>query len=131
MKEVSKLKSYREKFKRYYGIDFSNKYEVHHIDLNRKNNNIENLVLLPSDLHRKYHFCLGSVSLDRETMMANIDVRIRGNNINYSSYQMEMLENLIHVMNECSVWYDYTLYLAGVLPNIHNIELDHETRDCK
>lgn len=30
-------------------------FEVHHIDINRSNNHISNLVLLPIPLHRKYH----------------------------------------------------------------------------
>ena len=38
------------------GIDFdSSNYEVHHIDEDRSNNDIENLVLLPKELHSKYH----------------------------------------------------------------------------
>lgn len=30
-------------------------YEIHHIDHDRENNEIQNLVLLPDTLHRAYH----------------------------------------------------------------------------
>lgn len=33
----------------------SNDYEVHHIDSNRDNNDIYNLVALPRKLHKRYH----------------------------------------------------------------------------
>lgn len=39
------------------GIELSNDFEVHHIDLNRKNNEILNLVAIPTKLHRDYHQC--------------------------------------------------------------------------
>ncbi len=43
MKDMNKLKDYRLKYKRYYGIDFGDNYVIHHIDLNHNNNNIKNL----------------------------------------------------------------------------------------
>lgn len=55
MKDINKLKDYREKYKRYYNIDFGSEYVVHHIDENRQNNDISNLLLLPRELHSKYH----------------------------------------------------------------------------
>lgn len=55
MKKLEDLKNYRLKYKRYYGIEFDSKYDVHHIDGNHENNNISNLILLPKDLHQKYH----------------------------------------------------------------------------
>lgn len=32
-------------------------YQIHHIDHNRKNNNICNLVAIPKKLHNNYHSC--------------------------------------------------------------------------
>ena len=55
MKDINKLKDYREKYKRYYNIDFGSDFVVHHIDENRQNNDISNLLLLPRELHSKYH----------------------------------------------------------------------------
>lgn len=46
---------YRNLYEKHYGITIPPEYEVHHIDFNRDNNNIENLLLLPKGLHRQLH----------------------------------------------------------------------------
>ena len=58
MKYPLKLKCYRLKYKRYYGIEFDSNYVVHHIDFDRNNNDISNLLLMPKDLHQDYHIML-------------------------------------------------------------------------
>ena len=45
---------YRKKYKKHYG-EIPNDWDVHHIDFNRKNNQIENLVAIPIELHKKIH----------------------------------------------------------------------------
>ena len=55
VKKLEDLKNYRLKYKRYYGIEFDSNHDIHHIDGNHKNNDISNLLLLPKDLHQKYH----------------------------------------------------------------------------
>lgn len=108
MKDISKLKNYREKYKRYYGIEFGRDYEIHHIDLNHNNNDIDNLVLLPRELHRKYHFYLNAVRKIKngESYMCMFDARVHGNLLNTNSYEMNAISNLVSVLNECSYWYD-------------------------
>jgi len=124
MKDVSKIKNYRTKFKKYYGIDFSNDYEIHHIDLDRGNNNIENLMILPRALHHKYHFYLSATKFPTDDKLRrSIDAKICGGLLNKSGYEFEMLAGLIDVLRECAPWYDYKLYLDGIIPNVHNIEL--------
>ena len=49
--EAMNENSYREKYKRYYGIEFGKDFVIHHIDFDRENNDISNLVLLPRELH--------------------------------------------------------------------------------
>lgn len=108
MKDISKLKNYREKYKRYYGIEFGKEYDIHHIDLNHNNNDIDNLVLLPKELHCKYHFYLNAVMKIKgeESYMRMFDARVHGNLLNINSYEMNAISNLISVLNECSYWYD-------------------------
>jgi len=36
-------------------------YEIHHIDANRKNNNIDNLIMLPKEFHRALHNWVGLI----------------------------------------------------------------------
>lgn len=52
---------YRRFYKEYYGIDFGPDMAIHHIDFDRKNNRIENLLLMPRSLHAKYHFAVNSL----------------------------------------------------------------------
>lgn len=63
MKDALELKDYREKFKRYYGLSFSKDYHIHHIDLDHSNNDIENLMIVPKELHEVYHECLVNVQM--------------------------------------------------------------------
>lgn len=37
------------------GVEIPKNYEIHHIDFDRSNNTIQNLVALPTDIHRLYH----------------------------------------------------------------------------
>ena len=50
-----KKTDYRKIYKLHYNIDFPNDYVVHHVDEDRENNDINNLLLLPLELHSKYH----------------------------------------------------------------------------
>lgn len=51
MKESNCIKIYADYFK----IQVKEGYHIHHIDFNPENNDIENLLLLPDDLHRRLH----------------------------------------------------------------------------
>lgn len=44
------IKLYIEKYGK---IKFD--HNIHHIDINRNNNNLNNLISIPIDLHKKYH----------------------------------------------------------------------------
>lgn len=127
MKDISKLKDYRKKFKRYYDIDFSNQYVIHHIDLNHSNNDISNLMILPKELHNRYHFYLNATlkcNDDKFKREISFDIRPTGCRIGYTSYEIDMFNGLINTIDECNMWYDYKMYLDGKLPNIHYIELN-------
>lgn len=50
---------YRKLYKEHFGIDFPAHLQVHHINGNREDNSIENLLLLPKELHNKIHYCNG------------------------------------------------------------------------
>lgn len=117
MKNTNELKNYRTKYKRYYGIEFGKEYAVHHIDGNRKNNDIDNLVLLPAQLHSKYHFLKTIIEGQR------LPTAISGNALNSQSYYLNALEDFLKVLKECNRWYDYKMYLEGCIPNIHKINL--------
>lgn len=49
--------NYRKLYAKHYGITIPPEYDVHHIDFNRNNNDIKNLILLPKELHQRIHNC--------------------------------------------------------------------------
>ena len=115
---------YRKKFKNHYNIDFSNYYEIHHIDMNHENNDIDNLMILPKELHEEYHkLVLTTAFLGNGGSTRTIPVRIHGNQANSYSYGLDSMRRLLDVLYECSIWYDFKQYLDGKIPNIHGITL--------
>lgn len=46
---------YRKLYKEHYCIEFGSDYAVHHIDGNRSNNDISNLLLMPRHIHTAWH----------------------------------------------------------------------------
>ena len=123
----SRIKRLQKKFKRYYGLEFGKDYQIHHIDLNHNNNDINNLMIIPKELHEKYHKALYNVELmsegNRLEKVFRFDVRPTGNGINYQSFAYDNLAKFMEIMQKMNIWYDYKLYLDGYIPNIHGIAL--------
>lgn len=84
----------------YTNTEIPNDFIIHHIDLNKKNNNIENLILLPTKLHSKYHMCI------QQFQETPIKIN-RENADNYSA-----LIKLSEVMKECRYWIEYKMSLT-------------------
>lgn len=92
---------YRQYYKDYYGIGFDGReFGVHHIDLDRENNDIKNLILLPKDLHKRYHDLLPYVQslIDNKSLKTIIDI-----NNGQTLYYDEMKE-FCEVMIEINSW---------------------------
>lgn len=49
------MANYREKYENYYGTRLSTTTDVHHLDYVHANNNVQNLVALPEEVHNKLH----------------------------------------------------------------------------
>lgn len=114
MKDINQLKDYRKKYKRYYGIEFGSEYAVHHIDFDRSNNNIENLLLLPRGLHNKYHMCLDGCS--------NNEHMINGIITDLPKYKLTSMLHLVEALTEIQKWvkwksYNYDEYLKNFIFN--------------
>lgn len=54
--------SYLKKYVKLTGVEIPKGYEVHHLDHDRNNNDIENLVAIPFHLHNEYHNIRNKVS---------------------------------------------------------------------
>lgn len=104
MKDTNRLKNYREKYKRYYGIEFGKEYAIHHIDLDRTNNDISNLLLLPQELHAKYHMILNAISLCPQKPKADGIIDVRLSNVLITDYNAKMFDLLPETIAECRKW---------------------------
>lgn len=114
--------NYRTFYKRHYKIDFSNYYQIHHIDFDRDNNDISNLLLLPRDIHRQYHNAVKALSrLKGYPLTGTINLRPVGWLLADVDYERECIKRFWEAMDACRKWVDYKMYLDGKLPNVHGI----------
>ena len=93
-----KRTNYRQYYKKYFGIEFGPEMAVHHIDFDRTNNNIENLLLLPKELHSKYHWYVSALG-GAGTGMIDPDMRISAN-----TYRNSALKGLGETLDEIAEW---------------------------
>lgn len=90
---------YRKYYKDYYGIDFGSEYDIHHIDFNHGNNDINNLILLPEYLHKEYHELVGSIEFLLEGgFTTKIDIN------NGQTLYYEEMQRFCEVMIEINKW---------------------------
>ena len=107
MTDINNLKNYRLKYKRYYGIDFDSSYAVHHIDFDRSNNNINNLLLLPLELHQRYHYYLTALcGPDWKTGELKLKTNLSFNGL-IPWNNDELLYGFIETVKECKKWLIY------------------------
>ena len=104
------------------------KYHIHHIDENRENNDIDNLLMLPKRLHLKYHYEKNRMFLQEPLccllvteLQPFLDFGLTTNNM-----VIDNIKRFTDVWSECQKWVDYKAYKMGLMPNIHNIELEDE-----
>ena len=53
------MSNYRKKYEKHHNIVLDIDTDVHHIDWNRKNNDIDNLIAIPKWLHTRIHKDVG------------------------------------------------------------------------
>lgn len=111
---------YRKFYEEQCNIEVPIGYEIHHIDSDRTNNDIRNLVMLPSKLHHDYHAVKQELQ-DRFQISYEIKGLLDGGNgINETTYIL--FKNFVGIMKECNKYVDYRDYLLGLIPNIHNFK---------
>ena len=100
------MKDYRKYYAQYYNIEWdSNLFDVHHIDRNRSNNDIRNLVLLPKNLHRELHMVYNE--LDRVLVSMNDPfLSVAKEYLNpYGGYMVsEAIATYLHILIICRNW---------------------------
>lgn len=98
MSRKRKNSNYRQYYKDYFGIEFGSEMAVHHIDFDRSNNDIGNLLLIPKELHAKYHMRISQLG-GAHSGMIDPDMRICGN-----TYRTSALRGLAEVFDEVMEW---------------------------
>ena len=100
------MKDYKKYYAQYYNIEWdSNLFDVHHIDRNRNNNNIRNLVLLPKGLHRELHKVYNE--LDRVLTSTNdLLLIVAKESLNpYGGYMVsDAISNYLYILTTCGKW---------------------------
>lgn len=109
--------NYTKYYAEYFKIEWDKKmYEVHHIDQNRENNNIDNLILLPKKLHRELHavlnFNIRTCFIEPDSFSGQVE-RYMWDVLNGNGNWIidVALANLMDVMLKCREW--------GFLKNMH------------
>lgn len=100
--------NYRKFYFEQVGKKYSSKtFDIHHINLNREDNRIDNLVALPKKLHHQYHFYK---SLKDDT--AGYDVDHIGSSREEQYYKfyrektLDIHQKFYSVIQECTKWVD-------------------------
>ena len=97
---------YRKIYEQHYNITLENDMVIHHIDLDRSNNDISNLLMLPRSLHSKYHMCLNALRRNGDRTIISYDAKISGIAGSDNVYQTIMLERFVEALKECNKWRD-------------------------
>ena len=100
------MTDYKKLYAQTYGITWDADLEIHHIDRNRQNNDISNLILLPGYLHHELHNCLNeAVFLSMQGTTGDIIERMMARVFNYgNSYDQRVFLRLSYVLSECRRW---------------------------
>lgn len=92
---------YIDYYKMFYPFLIDETYVVHHIDFNRSNNNIENLLLLPRNLHLRYHEILRKLGANKYDLSISLKLIPYQQKEGMDIYYME---ELVKVLKEIDYW---------------------------
>lgn len=93
----------------------SKSFDIHHIDHNRKNNDIENLVALPQTLHIKYH----KLYPQNEYLQYKLPKWVFWHWL--LSHTIEEANKFLEVYEECLIWLHYRNHFLFWFPNLYNL----------
>lgn len=99
----SKRIDYRKIYAQYYGIEVPEDVDIHHIDFDRSNNDPSNLLMLPKDLHQRYHYILTAFNCYTNNKKGTINLGLN----DIDSTKVKILKHLYPTMKECCKWKEY------------------------
>lgn len=91
---------YRQDYEKYCGIKLDDDWDVHHIDYDHNNNDIENLVALPNYLHSELHTAYNNWKSCKQNFQLS-DIRLHsGLCCNHTNF-MTALTDYLNVIDRC------------------------------
>lgn len=118
------MKNYFD-YRKYYtdctGKNVPSDFDIHHIDLDRNNNHIDNLVAIPRVLHQDYHSAFIDVMpyLD-DGLKPDMPTSSNLAGYAYFSHSLVLFNRYCDAKVKVTKWIDYKIHLLGLMPNIHN-----------
>lgn len=92
------IQNYRKIYEKHYGFKVPHGFDIHHIDGKRSNNDISNLLMLPHDLHMKYHNIISEYK--RLQKSGAFDGCLK----HYNQYNISVLIDIGKVLEQCQIW---------------------------
>lgn len=108
---MAKKTNYRRFYKEYYGIDFGSDFCIHHLDFNRENNDINNLLLIPKKVHGQFHFACHFIEKTKKDFYDPKDLHL-GN----KSYQITMGKLYFTALEEMDRFATYKMLKYSIRP---------------
>lgn len=91
----------------YFNIKVDDEFVIHHLDGNRNNNDIKNLLMLPSELHGKYH----EAQNEFETVYCSLNTNLTLASIMGVDLAFAKLAVLKNMIDKCHQWVNYKVHL--------------------
>lgn len=110
-------KQYRDFYESKTNKKIPSGFDVHHIDQNRSNNDITNLVAIPKIVHKEYHNNLNIY----EISLNSLDINIHSNPMVYDFY----LENINKYAVCCKLIKYFIMYRDALILGHNNSPLGH------
>ena len=111
------IMNYRKYYEEFTNTKLNPDFDVHHIDGDKDNNDISNLVALPKNIHSEYHR-LKNIELNLNTDLKSI----LDNGHKHNEFALSQAFHFVKIHSECNKWMDYKMYLLDYIPNIHNLK---------
>jgi len=90
-------------------------FHIHHIDGNRGNNDIRNLVALPKDIHSEYHLCRSEIGAVDQSLILVLKSSLE-NGSAFNSFILDKYIKFVDCWGRCQKYLDYRNYLLGDFP---------------
>jgi hypothetical protein len=131
-KKKPKYFNYRKFYEKETGSKIPDGFDIHHIDCDRSNNHILNLVALPKELYREYHRQISGLSPtmpgEQNNLMFSINLQLSsGIVLDYEDMLVKQFFKAWEVVKQCShyiyhrnslIGFDKVMYLENHLMHI-------------